>query len=765
MFAIAWKEYRQIRLVGVLLLAVLVLAYVASWASPWAQYRWGVLFAGPVIIVSLIGVLAFAQERHDRTDRFLAALPLGGVKRWVGKTSANFVFTCAGVGILLLAIFLIDGESRSALLGEAAFPHLPWSVFGFGVLLPLWAASLFYSALFERPATALVWGLMTLVAGFILALRLKDGIDLSCGGELFRLEFVIPALLATPTIVFLSGSFIVEAKRKAGLRGSTKAFAVITVPIACLLAAVLVMSLGVVHIWETDNRGMAEHRGRFIWSIDTPPAGDGVFVQRDDRRLLRTDLAGAWRLYEAENMEIPRWRMPRWPISPEGGVLAYFERTRKSFGEVSRQVVQRWWADRNSWLTVEKYHPRFLDLDSGEVIVPDLPSDVNVLSTFLGWHGEPPRLFVLVDRYERGVDAFLHESNSGLLESEIYVLSREGTVVERRDVAEMTAFRKKTRVPGREGGFNWCPVGSPKVAGNTVVIPYDRVDQRSLHVRRRYGDDLRPTMVCDVLTGECRQRRTADPKRHVAFSGDLEWEILIDRLVPPEWDANDSYRYETARGSVNLNFDPQSDSETPSDRPPGLIVEGREGAAVQICAFPPDLRSVRANYAFLLNANALFILVTETSAEPTPGFEQVVWERPGGGRIEVFTNRRVRAIAIDLETGDRSEEILSPAIVDLLVDPEASTIICHSSIRLPYAPDGWLNWDCHILSLPPLATQAVYHWPEGDGPPFTPGGWNTRFVGSGKTATVRWGPGRGISVWNIGPESAQIIDMPDLQGE
>jgi len=765
MLALAWKEYRQIRLVGVLLLAVLTLAYVASWASPWAQYRGGVLFAGPVIMVSLIGVLAFAQERRDRTDRFLAALPLGGPRRWLGKAIASFLFACAAVAVLLLAIFLIDGESRSELFGEVPFPYLPWSVFGFGLLLPLWAASLFYSTLFERPVTALVWSLGTLVAGFALALRLKNGIDDLTTGRLFRLEFVVLALLATPTIIFLSGSLIIEATRKAGLRGRTKAFAVIAAVIACLSAAVLIMSLGVVHGWEADNRRMAEHGGSFILSIHTTPAGDGLLVQRDDRRLLRTDLAGAWRLYEAENMEIPHWRMPRWPISPDGQVVAYFERTRKSFGEVFRRVAQRWWADRNSWLIVEKYHPRLLDLHSGEVIVPDLPSGANVLSTFLGWHGEPPRLFVLVDRYERGIDAFFHGSNYGLLESEIYVLSREGDVVERRDVSEMTAFRKKTRVPRREGGFNCRPVGSPKVAGNTIVIPYDRVDRTPLRVRRRYPDADRPTMICDFLTRECRRRVTRDAKRHVAFSGDLEWEILVDRPVPTEWNVNNYYRYETARGSVSFNFDPQSDSETPSDLPPELIVEARDGAAVEICSFPPDLRSAQVKYAFLLNANVLFALVAETSAEPTPGFEQVVRKKPGGGRIEVFSNRRVRAIAIDLEKGARSEEILSPAISDFLVDPEESNIICHSSVWPQHASDRWLNWDCRVLSLPALATRAAYHWPEGDGPPFTPVRSNTTFVGSGRTATVRWGPGRGISVWDVGAESAQIIDMPDLQGD
>ena len=783
MLALAWKEYRQIRLVAALLLVTLLAAYVISWASPWAQYRGGVIFIGPMVIISLIGVLAFAQERRERTDRFLTALPLSALRRWTGKALANLAFAFASVALLLLAIWLIDASSRSHLFNEMPFPYLPWSLLGLGVLLPLWAVSLFYSALFEKPISALVCTWATLIVGFALPVRLfKYGIAGLLGRRGPAVTSLSLALLATPTLVFLVGSLVVEARRKPSLSFASKALALFAAPALTLAATVLILTAGIIRDWEVTNRSRSSQDGAAIWQIGALPRGDGLLVLRDDRRLLETDLAGDWRLYDAGNVQLPWWRQPPWLPSPDGEVLPYFENDRKSFAETSVRVVRLWWEGGGGMLDMEKFLPRLLNLNTNEVIVPDIPGASNVLTTFLGWHGAPPRLFALVDRYERGIDAFSTASSIGLLESRICVLSEQGDLVETRDVPEMTAFRQKVLVPMPEGGSAWRPVDAPVAAGNHIVIPY-RIHRTDLS--RQRGDALRPTMAYDLRTGACRERTTRDPNRHVAFSPDLEWEILVDRPVPPEWDVHNYYSYDTSRGSLSFSSEsgqwsihaPSPRKDTPAAPPPTLTLDRTDGASIDMCSFPPGLKSAEVDFSFLRDNTILFALVTENAAEPTPGFDTVALQRPSGEPIQLSANRRVRAFAVDLAAGALKQKILPPALSDFIAHPDEPQVICHSAVYDRYATsEQWLNWDCLILSLPDLSPIATYSWPEGTGPTFSPRGWQTAFLPPDRLAsvtsimqpdpTLAASTSRSvISVWTIGPDPPGIVELPNPQGD
>ena len=180
MFAIAWKEYRQIRLVALSLVGVVMAAYVLLPATPWAEGRFALIGIGVAFAATLVGALAFSEEKRGGTDVFLRTLPVGPVRRWAAGLAANLALTVATISLLLLAVDVVNillfggrpGSRAARLLGDPQ----TWLV-----LLALWSLAVFGSTVFENALLAMLFafvtGVLVLNASVIAWIRLRAALD------------------------------------------------------------------------------------------------------------------------------------------------------------------------------------------------------------------------------------------------------------------------------------------------------------------------------------------------------------------------------------------------------------------------------------------------------------------------------------------------------------------------------------------------------------------------------------------------------------
>jgi ABC-type transport system involved in multi-copper enzyme maturation permease subunit len=221
---LVWKEYRQNRLI-VLFLCILMLAPAAivavihfaeandrPWTSPQEAIAMAVFNALAItqVILALIGGLAFAGERADRSAEFQAYLP---VPRWKTFVAKLLLALCLAAVIwlptgILLGVnhwnpqFALDGPCQSLRGISAAVPFI--AITG----LTFFCIGWFFSSFTSSPTLAVFAGLLT---PFILA------VGIGIGSEIFglaRLEdslikfcFVVICPLLS-AIGFLIGSWL-----------------------------------------------------------------------------------------------------------------------------------------------------------------------------------------------------------------------------------------------------------------------------------------------------------------------------------------------------------------------------------------------------------------------------------------------------------------------------------------------------------------------------------------------------------------------------
>jgi len=272
-----------------------------------------------------------------------------------------------------------------------------------------------------------------------------------------------------------------------------------------------------------------------------------------------------------------------------------------------------------------------------------------------------------------------------------------------------------------------------------------------------------------MRTGDTRVRQVSDASRHIIFSPDLEWEMLLTEPVAGMWKMRSSGLRLIGHSALKLELIPEDarghgqydnqvgmfaaaqNEENVAPSPlPDIVLKGK-GKSVHVCSFSERVTEVRIEYFFRQDDSSFFAVVTERTDTPSSGFEAVVLSTPEGEPLRLEGYRRVRAVAVDLRSGERSERMLPPSMSHFLDDPEAPRVICHSLASSPFRSGGrWLNWTCTILSLPGLDVEGDYRWSQGNGPVLHLRGWRSAFVGRDRVATMRW-PSE-IEVWRIGPE-------------
>lgn len=180
MFAIAWKEYRQVRFAGLAMIGLLVAGYGALCWTPWADAGRVLIGIGACFAATLVGALAFSEEKAAGTDVFLRTLPVGPVRRWAAGLAANLVLAAATIGVLLLAVHVMD-VLRLGRLAEGRLARVLGDPQALVMLLALWSLAVFGSTVFENALLALLFafvaGALVLNAGVAASVRLCAALD------------------------------------------------------------------------------------------------------------------------------------------------------------------------------------------------------------------------------------------------------------------------------------------------------------------------------------------------------------------------------------------------------------------------------------------------------------------------------------------------------------------------------------------------------------------------------------------------------------
>ena len=249
MFAIAWKEYRQIRLVALLLVTVLLVVYFAAGLTPWADSRAPLVPTGIVIIVAMLGATAFTEEKQSGTWVFLAALPMRVSVRWLSKALSNLAIAAGAVGIFLA---FLSVAQRAGLLSstETYRCGLAKAILLAGVLAAVWSAGVFYSSVFDRSVTAM------LLTWAVIAGLFSPGSFLSLGQMISETSLSVEVTVALAiaiflfgavSIVFLLASFLFERRMPGRPSAVEKALWAPAVTIAAVAGPMFAL-LGLVHL-------------------------------------------------------------------------------------------------------------------------------------------------------------------------------------------------------------------------------------------------------------------------------------------------------------------------------------------------------------------------------------------------------------------------------------------------------------------------------------------------------------------------------------
>lgn len=160
MFAIAWKDIRERWWVGALITLIALAGFAVlsgiELLRPLALVELLIFLASAV---TLTGVLAFAEERANRTHVFLANLPESSLRIWLSKAAASFVIMA-----LVTVVGLYAAGVITRLMGVthwlADISNMPVS-FPFHVVPAVsffWAMGLLFSLVFDSTALGVVVG-------------------------------------------------------------------------------------------------------------------------------------------------------------------------------------------------------------------------------------------------------------------------------------------------------------------------------------------------------------------------------------------------------------------------------------------------------------------------------------------------------------------------------------------------------------------------------------------------------------------------------
>ncbi|MFH0964361.1 MAG: ABC transporter permease, partial [Planctomycetota bacterium] len=522
MFAIAWKEYRQIRVTGALVVGTLAVMYFVMWASPWSGYRSGVVMIGVPVLVALLGGMCFSEERRRGTDRFLGGLPVGALRRWLASAGANAFMTAFAVAVVFLLLTVWPGTPEQDLLGDVTRESAPAVL----LLFALWSAAVFWSSVVSGGISAMILTLGTAAAvsgllGWLVSLRWRGFQERLLLGKMD--EGLLYLALGVVAATLLAGSYAFERRGVRGMSRARKAAGVTVVFATATLLAAGVFTWTVVDCSLAGWRAM----GDVVLGLGWGGPDGSLLVARGDRRsgrLLMGQPDGRWREYAARLGE-EVWRLPQ-GRSGDGKVIA-FRGSRYAEGawETAFETVRALALGARTTGPAYDHSAepiQFLDLETGEVIAPALPVEPRAQVWPLGWMEKPTRFIAAVDRMER--------DDEKVVKTELYVIAPDGGLLERRDLPEVGAFRrdflgKSQRAAARRQGERALVRGPLCRYGSKIVsVRFRNVGETSLSEYEAYGS----CMVYDMDTGKSETRTIEDPETHLAYSPSLALEVKLE---------------------------------------------------------------------------------------------------------------------------------------------------------------------------------------------------------------------------------------------
>ena len=763
MFAIAWKSVRQVRWVACLSVATLLMIYAASALTRWSAFRGFVLFFAVGVVAVLVGSLTFSEDRRAGTQVFLSSLPVGRLRCWGATVSANFLVTLLSTAALLAVVLLVD---RGVDFGFVA----PWMIVPLAaMMLFLWATATFYSTLYEEAIIAMIAAVLTLALGVTVMGVMSDFFEANVqrgfgrviegpwrralwGPGAFTLALVVAA------VVLLAGSLIYHGAR-AARRGIAARIAAVVGTV--VLAFVAALGVHVARIVASVTRTEMKQVAQAVAVID----GIGALPQRDavlalhDRKLHRWSPSAEWQTYDAVIDVVPRRPDGTWIVGPDENTLLV---ERYPSGRLTAPVVAFLTArallfgspfnplnpGASPWTPRERF---LLDLNTGDLRPLTLPGLEDAALFPLGWRGDPPKLHVAAIHYGAPPSAVAWtETNPKSME--ILTLSETGDLIETIPMPEVDssfAHPMPSRAdPPRPGSISaW-----PQLQGDLLYTRKVRSEMYTLPDGRSFP---RPayyiTLVTNLKTRENRLVDASSSPGVLAVSPDLNWQLALDPQAIAAWDRPHSFPDVNRRGLIQL-----SPRESADLTAPGSFLLEKGSARTLVSALSPAAVEARIDFQFV-GDRLFFALLTEVAKPDTPGFDAVGLPLGPPGSTESRTEtRRVRALAVDLQTGLREEAPLPAHVASFLVHPDGNRVLCQGT-SLATAPDAPPETCMVILDLPRLDSRITYRWPATAGPFLGVPGYSPAFLNDDTLVLSQW---NGISLWKIGPEPPQTIPFP-----
>lgn len=776
MLALAWKEYRQIRLVALLLVAVLLAIYFVVGFTPWSDVRVALIPIGVGIIVSVSAALAFAEEKPSRTYLFLSALPLGHARRWFGKAGVNLLLTAATLILFVSLVCLLDRESFEELRGKVSFNAEELCV-GASVLFTLWSAAVFYSSAFERSVVAMLFTWGTLGAVVYTVARVEHARFFSAYGVWPRsvahsaFLVVIFSLLGVLCVTFLVSSLLLERKMPRRPRFVEKVAGVLATLAVAAGLSLLVTSLAIARSIRYVQQHPTPYDAETIHYLGVTP-NDGSLLAMRGNGLYRCTPApdwnqGRWRRYDVAQGQ-PLVEPGRgWVISGDGNTLAFVQHTAKRWDEIGGEILRNVFLDRHWDFLPLRGRLGLLDLETGAMVFPEALERRDLEVICASWQGDPPKLYCLVDKvrpdgHQRPGDFFY------VIESHLLVFSERGELLETRDVPEVNAFRDRQRhLAWERPGASCDYFPYPRMEGGRLSIA--RYSSGWTGIGRRQLTRSGAVLVVDLEAGTTRQRVVEDPEEHIAFSATLDWELAFADSDLADWKVIPSRH--THRFWLNELDLASPRNGVPDVAPPPVTIGGPEARSIEVFGFSDGLEAAKVRYQFLKEDASFVAFVTEYASSQKPGFEHAHLENAGvwfrGAGQELFDWRRVRAIGIDLHTMQRSEIPLPPGIISLLVGPRQERLFFHNATYSALERRSYTS-DCIVVQAPTLKRAATYRWPEGWGPAF--GASNFAGAGTFLDNNTVASPVIGyhetdILIWTPGAGKPVPVTIPDIPAQ